>query len=186
MLASHEQESFNDIMVRWMKDRGPKVRNMLRRNGLTLDEAEDMMQEAVVKACQQRDEGREPTTNPEGWLTTIAINAATDYFRKRAAEARCRERLVESGKVRDSYDPPADEEREAILGKLLALLDGEGSFDSALTIVEWRFFDGCSFAEIGDVLEVSEMTARRRCDRAVQRLLQALEDQGIKSLPEPW
>ncbi len=184
MLASQGQKSPEDLLTQWMEEYGPEVLGTLRRRGLTLVEAEDVMQEAFMKAYQNLHDGRPPRTNAKGWLKTIAINTATDYIRVRQAEARCREQMGKSGRLRDSYSPSTEDEQEANQRKLLALLDANRSFDSALSVVKWRFFEGWSFAQIGHRLGVSEMTAIRRYREALKMLRQALEDQDIKSQPE--
>jgi RNA polymerase sigma-70 factor (ECF subfamily) len=185
MQSSHPRKSFDEIMVDWMNERGPKVRSMLCRKGLTREEAEDTIQDAFVKAYEHRNDGRGPRPNPEGWLARVAINAAIDHLRGQNEEAKGRKRLAELGKARDSHDPFADKEKEAIIGALLALLDGASLFDLEFTAVKLRFFKQYTFAQIADWLEVADGTASRWNRQGLQRLREALEALGIKFLPDP-
>ena len=68
---------------------------------------------------------------------------------------------------------------------MLALLEARCLFDSTLTVVKWRFFNKYTFVQIGKRLGVSN-NVRNWYKQGLQRLREALEDQGIKSLPKPW
>jgi RNA polymerase sigma factor (sigma-70 family) len=186
MLAAYGQESLNDVLARWMKDYGPEVLRTIRRRGVPRADAEDVLQEALIKAYRRLRNRQSPPTHPAAWLKKIAIRTAVDYFRKRAAEARCRKRLIDSGKLRNSYCPSTEDEREAIIRKLLALLDDNRAFGSPLKVVKWRVFKEYTYDQIADLLDVSAGTASRWHQQVLPRLRQALEDQGIKSLPEQW
>ena len=184
MLASNDQELLNALLTRWAAEYGPDVLRTIRRHGVRAADAEDVMQETLIKAYQQLRNHQSMPAHPKGWLKRIAVHAAVDHLRKQAAEARRIGRLGNSGKVRGSYSPFADGELEAMLERLLALLDAKRSFDPTLTVVKLWIFDGCSFAQIGDRLGFSAMTASRWCKQGLERLREALEDRDINSLPD--
>jgi DNA-directed RNA polymerase specialized sigma24 family protein len=58
------------------------------------------------------------------------------------------------------------------------LADIQGSFyglnPDVQTVLEWRFRDGLTFDEIGDLREITPRGAKKQVDRAVSRLVEAL------------
>lgn len=112
-----------------------------------------------------------------GWLYRTTQFAAIDVVR---TEARRREREQEAQTMHElSTNDPADREWE----KLRPLLDraiGElGDADRDAVVL--RFFNGCSFAEIGARLRLTENAARMRVQRALDKLHAGLSRQGCTS-----
>lgn len=112
-----------------------------------------------------------------GWLYRSTQFAASDVVR---SERRRRAREQESQAMHEiSLNPTA----AADWDKVRPVLDeamGELSEDDR-DAVALRFFEGRAFAEIGDALELTEEAARKRVDRALDRMAAALSRRGVTS-----
>ncbi len=105
-----------------------------------------------------------PSTGPEfrRWLYRAITNLARDYHRRRLLETKL---VFWNPPLVDPVDKVVQraEDRE-LLQAVLAL-----PFKDRHAIY-LRYFDGLTFAEVGAVLGVGEITARVRVHRALQRL----------------
>jgi len=137
--------------------------------------AEDLTQEAFLKALKGLHTFR-PGTNFRAWLFRIAHNT----FANQRRSARPREPFPE-------YLPSADDgpvekalSREALLllGQTVGRLPSE--FRAAFLL---RVDEGLSFREIGEVLGVTEETARWRVFKARQKLMSVLAPQLDREKP---
>lgn len=112
-----------------------------------------------------------------GWLYRTTHYTAVDLVR---AERRRRDREQRSELMPDpaetsSAATPWDKLWPVINEALSALSDRDRD------AVALRFFEGRPFAEIGRVLRLSEEAARKRVERALDRMAQALARRGITS-----
>jgi RNA polymerase sigma-70 factor (ECF subfamily) len=132
--------------------------------------AEDVAQETFLKAFRGLSRFR-AGTNFRAWLFRIAHNSLANL---RRVKARARLALPED--VPANGEGPADIaiSREALelLARAVARLPAE--FRSAFLL---RAEEGLSFREIGDVLGLTEETARWRVFKARQKLLSVLAPQ---------
>jgi len=131
---------------------------MLVQNRAT---AEELVQEAFARVWASP---HTPSAEQDfrRWLYRAITNLARDYHRRRLVEAKLM-----------FWDPPGvdpidevvhrAEDRE-LLRAMLAL-----PFKDRQAIY-LHYFDGLTFAEVGEVLAVSEVAARVRVHRALQRL----------------
>jgi RNA polymerase sigma-70 factor (ECF subfamily) len=131
---------------------------MLVQNRAT---AEELVQEAFARVWASPNT---PSAEPQfrRWLYRTITNLARDYHRRRMLEARL---LFWNPPPLDPIDEVVHraEDREllrAVLG--LPFRDRQA--------VYLHYFDGLSFAEVGEVIGVNEVTARVRVHRALQRL----------------
>ncbi len=144
--------------------------------GLTgsFDVAEDIVQEAFVKAYQALKTFRtEYSFYP--WLSTIARNLAYNHIH-REEKKESLEALQDKG-----YDPQSAE-----LGPLEQLMNDEGQrrFFAAVTALPTQFrsvfvlrhFEGMDYSEIASYLKIPPGTVDSRLYRARQMLLEALRD----------
>jgi RNA polymerase sigma-70 factor (ECF subfamily) len=137
--------------------------------------AEDLTQEAFLKALNGLHTFR-PGTNFRAWLFRIAHNTYANHRRS----ARPRQPYPE--------DLPADDEgpvervlsREALqlLAQAVSRLPAE--FRAAFLL---RAEEGLSFREVGEVLGVTEETARWRVFKARQKLMSVLAPQLDREKP---
>ena len=131
---------------------------MLVQNRAT---AEELVQEAFARVWASPNT---PSAEPDfrRWLYRAITNLARDYQRRRVVE----------GKLL-FWNPPAVDPIDEVLHRaedrelLRAVLALPFKDRQAIYL---HYFDGLTFAEVGEVLGVSEIAARVRVHRALQRL----------------
>lgn len=120
--------------------------------------AQDAVQEALIRVVRQRNkyDGRSFST----WFYTILRNVCTDFIRK---EMRRKNRLDALAAEPPSGDTPLPDNPS--FEELTAGLPGP---DRELLI--YRYVQGLSFAEIADLMDCTEDAAKKRGQRALQKL----------------
>jgi RNA polymerase sigma-70 factor (ECF subfamily) len=123
--------------------------------------AEELVQEAFARVWASPNT---PSAEPDfrRWLYRAITNLARDYYRRRVLEGKL---LFWNPPAVDPIDEVVHraEDRE-LLRAVLAL-----PFKDRQAIY-LHYFDGLTFAEVGDVLGVGEIAARVRVHRALQQL----------------
>jgi RNA polymerase sigma factor (sigma-70 family) len=111
-----------------------------------------------------------------GWLYTSAHYAAAKVVR---TEQRWRAREQEANSMREILDEPAEpswEELRSVIDEAMHELN-QGERDAVLL----RFFEKRQLGEVGAKLGVSEDAARKRVDRALDKLRGLLARRGVTS-----
>lgn len=121
------------------------------------NEAEDLAQEAFVKAFERWDRIR-TMDNPSGYLYRMGLNAYRSRLRRIATAAKRSVAPTVSDPMSQSDD------RDAIRRALASLPDAQRE---VIVLIEWL---GMSSEEAGKVLGVSAGTVRVRLTRAKQAL----------------
>lgn len=148
----------------------------LRRVGPDRLLAEEIAQNVFIQ-CARKARGLQVHPALAGWLHRATRFAAIDALRAK----RTRTRAEQIGLMHPNETPATDAEvawaeaRPAID----AFLDELGERDRAIVVL--RFFEGCSFAQIGMKLRLSEDAARMRADRALEKLRSLLARRGAIS-----
>ena len=124
--------------------------------------AEDAAQEAVVRAWRRRDSCLTPD-RPAPWISRIARNEALRLARPRHADS-----------LEESELPAEDSHEDHVLGRtdIARAIETLPGLDRRL--VQGRFFDDLDYRQLGNLLDISEGTARVRLHRALGRLREAL------------
>jgi RNA polymerase sigma-70 factor, ECF subfamily len=135
-------------------------------------DAEDLTQEAFLRAFHGLERFR-PGTNFRAWLFRIAYNA----FLKGRRAVRVRLSLSDNWPARDQGPEEKALSREALL--LLARAVGRLPTDFRVAFL-LRAEEGLSFREIGEVLGITEGTARWRIFKAREKLIGVLEAQSSR------
>jgi RNA polymerase sigma-70 factor (ECF subfamily) len=137
--------------------------------------AEDLAQEAFLKALNGLHTFR-PGTNFRAWLFRIAHNTFANYRRS----ARPRQPYPEDLPAGDEGPVELALSREAL--QLLAEAVGRlpAEFRAAFLL---RAEEGLSFRQVGDVLGITEETARWRVFKARQKLMSVLAPQLDREKP---
>lgn len=135
--------------------------------------AEDLTQDTFLKALAHLQRFK-PGTNFAAWLFRIGHNNYANHYRGRG---RQREPLSEE--LADRAFGPVDEavSREALRELAQAIERVPPDLRAALLL---RIEEGLSFRQIAEILDLTEETARWRCFKARQKLLQALKPQGVE------
>jgi RNA polymerase sigma-70 factor (ECF subfamily) len=128
--------------------------------------AEDLAQEAFLKALANLHRFQ-PGTNFAAWLFRIAHNA----FANQCRSARRREPLPDDLAGRDAGPEDVAVSREMLeqLGRAVARLPTD--YRAALLL---RAEEGLSFRQVGEVLGLTEETARWRVFKARQKLVELM------------
>ena len=147
-----------------LRDRGYRVaRRMLR----SPEEAEEVVQEAMLRAWRSRDRCGQPEA-PAAWFLTIVRNEALRRLSGRTAL------YLEDMSVLDVHAPPAGEEVDLRIdvGRALAGLD---DVDQAL--IAQRYGADLTYGMLAETFAMPEGTVKVRLHRARKRLRAVLEEQ---------
>lgn len=165
----HSEQAFRELVRRHL----PVVHAAaLRQVNGDAHLAQDVAQRVFISFARK---AAQLTRQPAivGWLYTAARLEAA-----RAVRTELRRRRREQQAVMNSPDPepPALDPLGPILDEAMSDL---GHADREAVLL--RYFSGRSFGEIGEALRISEDAARKRVDRALDKLRDALGRRGFAS-----
>ena len=172
--TQRSEQAFREIVRRHVA----VVHGVARRQaGIDAHLADDVTQRVFI-ALARKAHSLPKGTPLVGWLYTAARLEAARAVR---TEARRRNR---EGKAADMEPAPTEtsaaeiswDQLRPVLDDALAQL-GETDRNAILL----RFFSGRTFADVGRVFQISEDAARKRVDRAIEKLRQTLSRRGIAS-----
>lgn len=150
----------------------PLVRRLERRFG-GRQQAEDAVQEALVRAWQRRATG-EPVTSWEAWLATTAANAVRMELRTRDAERRALGRLATAGAA-SAADDGHDATRDLVTGDLGDAVRRLPAREREVVVL--HYVADLPVAEIAGRLGVAPGTVKRALHDARRRLAARLTPQ---------
>lgn len=127
------------------------------------EEAEDVVQDSLVKAWKTRWRVRDPEKFP-AWLATIARHKARDVFRKRRTVALS-EQLIEMVEPEPTNTPALDQQLHSALAALPEL------HRAALTL---RYFEGIDYRTIENTLGLTNGALRGILGRALASMRKQL------------
>jgi RNA polymerase sigma-70 factor (ECF subfamily) len=132
---------------------------------VTKDEAFDITQQVFLQAMLSLGKYELKGFPFSSWLYRIALNELNQAFRKNK-----KQRGINLGEgylkgIVEELDDTSNEEKEAALLESLTHLEEE-----EFQLIEMRFFEKRPFSEIGEILEVSEASAKMRLYRILEKL----------------
>ena len=153
----------------------------LRLTGGDEPRAEDLVQEAMLKAYRSWDRF-EAGTNCRAWLMTILRNTFINEFRRqRARPANVEfEQVAERPSSRSLYeaDPEGSLFHHILDDEVIRAVDGlPESFRVAVVLVD---IEGLSYQEVAELMEIPVGTVKSRLFRARQRLQERLYDYALE------
>jgi RNA polymerase sigma-70 factor (ECF subfamily) len=153
---SGDQQAFNALVIRWQ----PRIHRFAYRFFADSDDASEITQKTFIKAYQNLG-SLENEAKFSSWLYRIANNLCLDEL-KRSGRRKSSplEAWMQSSEMAAEMSP-AQELEHAELGAMLqkALL---AIPDEQRTVVLLKEYEGLTFREIAEVLEVSENTVKSR------------------------
>jgi RNA polymerase sigma-70 factor (sigma-E family) len=146
-----------DDLAAFCEVQRPRLVGMLGLHCGDAQVAEELAQDAIAKACERWPKVRRMEF-PEAWIWRVALNLATSYFRRKAAERKASRRLqalpVET--VADPSSSWAAEVRRAV-----ASLPPRQR--SALVL---RYYIDLSIAQTAQIMDCSEGTVKALTHKA--------------------
>ena len=167
----------------WLREHGPRLLLFARQQTRRQEDGEDILQEALVKLARKVDEGSF-VGGQEAWmpfLYTQVRREAIDLGRRNDRRRKREETVVEDerrqGKGEDAWFESAgcDGERRALLE--VALKELPRKFSEVIVMKVWG---GRTFADIGDILDISMNTAASRYRYGVEALRKRLTGARIR------
>jgi RNA polymerase sigma factor (sigma-70 family) len=137
------------------------------------DDADDLLQETMLKAIRYKDKFTD-TTNLKAWLYTIMKNTFINEYRRKAKSQQIIDNTKESyfinvPQTQDLGSPISQISHRDILKEIWAL-------EEDLRVPFERFFEGYKYKEIADELNVPIGTVKSRIFLARKKLMHALKD----------
>ena len=133
------------------------------------DDAEDVMQEAFLKAFEKLDTYR-GAVSFGAWLKRIVINKALDFLRIKKEQLS----LEDAGEVGEIVDEPVDtvevEYRAEAIKK--AIYDLPEGYRIVLSLI---LLEGYDHEEVSSILNISNATSRTQYHRAKKKLIELLK-----------
>ena len=161
-----ERNAFNELVRMYAQG----VMNVIYRMCGNAQIAEDAAQETFIQAWLHIPAYR-PQTSLRSWLYRIAVNAATDMLRK---EKRILPTALEDLQLQDPQLGPEalffQEERTALVRRAIMSLP-----DASRAVLVLREYEGMSYHEIAEALDIPVGTVMSRLNYARKTLRDKLE-----------
>lgn len=148
----------------------------LRRTGNNVHLAEDVSQRVFTDLARKASSlASHPSLT--GWLYTSTRFAAAQALRSEVRRQHREEKALLMSE--DTATSPHDDDWRRLQPRIEDALDDLGQADREAVLL--RFYEAKPFAEIGASLQVSEDAARRRVERALDKLRVLLARRGVTS-----
>ena len=157
-------------------DNQTRIYNLCYRMTHNAEDAEDMAQEALLKAWRNLRKFNAKSSFST-WLYRIAVNTCLDKLRKNKAKLVSIQEMGESGRMitdeRSLHIQERSAEREQIKEAMKALPPKHRA------IVILRDVQGYSYEEIADILQCPMGTVRSRLARARKKIADSIKDMEL-------
>lgn len=174
---SGEASAFDVLVARWED----KIRGAAYRFLGSEEEAKDVAQEAFLKAYRALG-GFKREARFSSWLYQIATNLCRDRLRRRRTRAAVSlEELEETGPVIVETRPGAHEQLQQLDLARLVRRAVHALPEEQREVVILKEYQGLTFLEIAQALDVPVSTAKTRLYRGLGQLRLQLEREGIGS-----
>ena len=173
-MTSHPPSTAHTAWGTWFHENGSKLLLFARQMTRSSADAEDVLQNAVVKVWNaRRRRGVDPVGTPDPTEIYTAIRrSAIDLGRRETRRARREEKVIdfEEAKGIEWFECPFEEkERTSEITRALRKLP-----DSQREAITMKIWGGLTFEEIGETLGISENTAASRYRYALEALRRIL------------
>lgn len=178
--TTQSQEAPEPFWQIWLKHREHLYRQALRLMAYNLEEAEDALSHAMLRASQKYDACADTLITPVAWLTTIVHNTCLDHRRSskyqkqwtaKSSLDKFAEPMATVIAAPDSSPEDNVSMRQTVMKLEHQLLSLPASLREPLLM---RVMEEKSYEEIAEHLNMTENTARKRIQRARDRLRHAM------------
>jgi RNA polymerase sigma-70 factor, ECF subfamily len=171
-----EESAFDVLVGRWEK----KIRGAIYRFVGSEDDARDLCQEAFLKAYKSLGSFKQEARF-SSWLYQIALNLCRDRLRRRRGRTMVSlDELEENGAAMTMPGPTAlDLLQERDVSRLVASAIASLA-DEQREVIILKEYQGLTFLEIAQVLDMPISTVKTRLYRGLDQLRSRLERQGIR------
>ncbi|HNW27798.1 MAG TPA: RNA polymerase sigma factor [Spirochaetota bacterium] len=156
----------------------PKLRRLIYYYVPNVDEADDVLQEAVIRVF--RHIGTFDTEKSfSSWIYQIAINCSKNHMSRSRRESR----LLEQERYRMAGNQPREGSPEDIcisehdMEELSRSV--ENLKDKFKTVFILRHDHKMKYSEIAEIMNCSERTAKWRMEKALEKIAQYLTEKGV-------
>ncbi|HLC95685.1 MAG TPA: sigma-70 family RNA polymerase sigma factor [Patescibacteria group bacterium] len=164
---------FEEIVRQYQKD----IVNFHYRLVGNRFEAEDLAQQTFLKAYNKFDSLKEQE-KVKSWLYSIARNVTIDFFRKNKNRAVPLDDLIMDNYARttavDYRNEVLAKELSQEIRKCVAKLPAEDQ-----RIVKLLYFEGFSYKEIGNMMNINQNTLKSRLHRARKLIASAIQENPL-------
>lgn len=158
-----DREAFGELVRRYRL----AVINVVYRMCGDARLAEDAAQEAFIRAWQRLPAYR-PQASFRSWLCRIALNAAVDALRRERPEQDLETVSLTAGEAQPEASLEQRQRLEQVRRAVLSLPD------ASRAVLVLREYEGLSYQEIAEALDISIGTVMSRLNYARNRLAQSL------------
>jgi len=160
-----KRQVLGDRWKDWLDESAPRLLAYARARCNSVEEAEDLLQDALIKLWgYQEERGHQPPDLPLAF--SVMRYLGLDHGRRKGRQEKRNQKIILFQK-----DPPLEEAEEAQLlrGEVELLPE---KLREVLTLKTWG---GLTFAQIGDLLKISQNTAASRYRYALEQLQKKLK-----------
>jgi RNA polymerase sigma-70 factor (ECF subfamily) len=175
-MALRDRNAYGLLVARYEPPLARYVRRIL---GLHAEAAEDVLQEAFVKAYVNLND-YDPGRPFAPWIYRIARNEALSLLRRKRAEPQAiggEDGLALLSRMSDDTDKGASLAQESTQALVVAAMSGLGPRYRDVLVL--RFLEDRSYGDIADILELPQGTVATLIRRGLQRMKSALEAAGL-------
>ena len=179
-----EESAFDVLLRRWEK----RIRGAIYRLVGSDEEARDLCQEAFLKAYKSLRSFKQEARF-SSWLYQIALNLCRDRIRRRRGKTMVSlDELEEGGAAMPVAGPTAldllqERDTSRLVAQAIEALPGEQR-----EVIILKEYQGLTFLEIAQALDVPISTVKTRLYRGLDQLRSRLEREGLRGtapLPAP-
>ncbi|MFD2256224.1 RNA polymerase sigma factor [Luteolibacter algae] len=166
-------QSLSKIWKQWLAENGSRLLLFARSWGKTREDAEDLVQEAVLKMWHYQQAENRGGGPPDLPLMFSTIRFAGLMLHRTESRRRKREEsIVFLNDFEDVWlDPVLEEDEEAVLMREAV----QNLSDKLREVVVMKTWGGLTFAQISEALGISPNTAASRYRYALEQLSQSMQ-----------
>lgn len=169
------EEDQKSLFMNWLGEHGAAVMKVARAYTLTADECQDLAQEILLQAWQSlpKFEGK---ASPATWFYRVALHTAMNWQRKDKPRRARQQPLLEVQVLATDAATSAEEaQHRETVEQLYRAIHQLPKGDAALVLL---YLDEMSYAEMADVLGISESNVGVKLNRAKKALTALMNGQS--------